>query len=545
MAKKTRKKDPAQPADPSALEDALSKLTAEHDKIVEAAAEEAADYAKLVEQATAHLPDYTKLIDAATSKAKLLEQASASLPDYTKLIDASRWELPDYAKLIEQSSVNFPDYAKLIDSATLKLQDYAKLIEQSSVNLPDYAKLIDSATLKLPDYAKLIEQSSVNLPDYATLIDSASWKLPDYAKVIEQSSLKASDYATLIDSASWRHPDFSRLTGTANWPGDLTGLDRLNLSRDITPHIAILTENSLSASADHTARLREEIDALRKNAAEQVKALSLAKSGSDQQKREIEQLQKTVDDLNEKQRLGFLLERVHPDAHEHLRHSHEFQDRFLTTGECSAFVLAVDIRRSTELMLKARTAEQFAEFMRRLCLELSAIVVNSLGVFDKFTGDGILAFFPDFYSGPDAAFRVLAAADQSHAVFDRLYREARTSFKSVLTEVGLGIGIDYGSVRLVQVAGGLTVVGEPVVYACRLSSGPPYVTLANQPAFEQIIAKFGGLCFSQERRHEFKHEGAMLAYEVRLNGREHRPAPPDWLSKNAPAESEEKERHDK
>jgi hypothetical protein len=91
-------------------------------------------------------------------------------------------------------------------------------------------------------------------------------------------------------------------------------------------------------------------------------------------------------------------------------------------------------------------------------------------------------------------------------------------------------------VRLVQVAGGLTVVGEPVVYACRLASGPPKVTLANQPAFEQISAKFGGLCFAEEQNHEIKHEGTMLAYEVRLNGRGYVPARPEWLVDSATSE---------
>jgi hypothetical protein len=102
-----------------------------------------------------------------------------------------------------------------------------------------------------------------------------------------------------------------------------------------------------------------------------------------------------------------LLERVHPDATSSFGGRMNFRRGF--GGSVPHFVLSVDIRRSTELMLKARTAEKFAEFITGLSIELTTIVLNSFGVFDKLTGDGILAFFPDFFSGPDAAYRVVAA----------------------------------------------------------------------------------------------------------------------------------------
>ena len=100
-----------------------------------------------------------------------------------------------------------------------------------------------------------------------------------------------------------------------------------------------------------------------------------------------------MEQLELKERLRFLLDRVHPMAQQHLHHSREFQAQFLSTRECSAFVMSVDIRRSTELMLKARSAEQFADFITELCENLTTIVRDSFGVFDKFTGDGIRSVF--------------------------------------------------------------------------------------------------------------------------------------------------------
>lgn len=152
--------------------------------------------------------------------------------------------------------------------------------------------------------------------------------------------------------------------------------------------------------------------------------------------------------------------------------SDEFRRLFESGSPRNAFVMSVDIRRSTELMLKAREAEQFAAFITGLCTRLTQIVLDSYGVFDKFSGDGILAFFPDFYSGEDAGYYAMTAAARCHKAFEEHYARSRTFFTSVLKDTGLGIGIDYGQVHLVQVAGGLTVVGAPVVYACRMGEHP-------------------------------------------------------------------------
>jgi class 3 adenylate cyclase len=267
---------------------------------------------------------------------------------------------------------------------------------------------------------------------------------------------------------------------------------------------------------------------LRKRFEEQAEALREEKSSAKEKERKIAAFEATLGELRAKERIGFLLARVNQAAQWHLLASEAFRREFLETKECKAFVMSVDIRRSTELMLKARSPEDFATFITTLCADLMNIIKEHHGVFDKFTGDGVLAFFPDFYSGDDAAYYAVTAADKCHASFREHYQRFRRSFSSVLTEVGLGIGVDYGLVHLVQMAGGLTVVGAPVVYACRLSSAPANVTLANQPAYEVISDRFGAKCFINETTVEIKHEGGMLAYEVRLNDREYKPQLPGW-----------------
>jgi class 3 adenylate cyclase len=276
--------------------------------------------------------------------------------------------------------------------------------------------------------------------------------------------------------------------------------------------------------------LEHNIVSLRKQLDEQANALQKERAGVSSQAQRIKELETTVGQLAEKERLSFLLNRVNSVAQKALLTSESFRKGFLENTECDAFVMSVDIRRSTELMLKARRPDHFAKFITALCADLEALVKNSYGVFDKFTGDGILAFFPTFFSGDDAGFWAVMAAGRCHESFARHYRDFRGSFISILKNVGLGVGIDYGPVHLVQMAGGLTVVGAPVVYACRMAGAPCGVTLLNQPAYEKISGKFGAYCSFYETQIELKHEGQTLSYEVSLNGKEFMPMMPDWKS---------------
>ncbi len=166
-------------------------------------------------------------------------------------------------------------------------------------------------------------------------------------------------------------------------------------------------------------------------------------------------------------------------AQDKLLDSEDFQKSFSTAEECNAFVVSVDIRRSTELMLKARSPQQFAHFITTLCTELETIVKDNYGVVDKFTGDGILAFFPEFFAGEDAGFYAIAVADRCHRIFREKYREFRNSFTSVLNK--------------------------------------------------KISEQFSACCSFQETELDIKHEGSMLAYEVRLYGKQYTPRVPTWV----------------
>ena len=275
-------------------------------------------------------------------------------------------------------------------------------------------------------------------------------------------------------------------------------------------------------------RLQAEIAELRSELQKQANALSLERAGNQRLTQQATELSDSIAQLQQKEELAFLLGRVSPDAHDALFTDAVFREKFFSSEDCNTFVVSVDIRRSTELMLKARKPQLFAKFISETCSELESIIKLSHGVFDKFTGDGVLAFFPDFYSGPDAGLLALDAAQRCQEAFSECYKQHRRSFATVMTDVGLGIGIDYGPVHLLRVAGGITVVGSPVVYACRLSGAPAGHVYVNQPAFEVMFDKHGSYCYASESSLDIKHEGNILCYDVKLGKTRFNAAKPEW-----------------
>ncbi|MBL8020709.1 MAG: adenylate/guanylate cyclase domain-containing protein [Leptospirales bacterium] len=236
----------------------------------------------------------------------------------------------------------------------------------------------------------------------------------------------------------------------------------------------------------------------------------------------------------EHERLSFqirqagLINRVSASAGKLIREREDFAKQFEVKDAVETTVVSIDIRRSTDLMLKAASPFLYAAFISDLSEQLKVIVTRNYGVFDKFTGDGILAFFPTFYSGSHSVYWALKAAHECHDYFRNHLGRHRDSFKIVNLEVGLGIGIDHGSVHLVSVNSEPTVIGAPVVYACRLSAARAYQTLLNQGAYAAAKTKGNFDIRFKETPIELKQEGIVLAYEADVEWKNVTLAWPDW-----------------
>jgi class 3 adenylate cyclase len=292
-----------------------------------------------------------------------------------------------------------------------------------------------------------------------------------------------------------------------------------------------LLQAAKSASPKIAALVNELMQAREKSIA-LVKALVEAHQQTSEATEEAELLRSALEEQNMKERLLHLLTRVSDAAEERLLNDSDFQKLFEDNIACDAMVVSIDMRRSTELMLKARDPQLYAAFVTTLCDRLRRIIIRHGGIFDKFTGDGILAVFPLFYSGNDAGYLAVKAAAECHQAFSEHYRASRTCFNSVLADIGLGIGIDFGNVRMVQISSDLTVVGTPVVYACRMGGAPSGTTYLNEPAYELILERDRAYFDFQEAQLPTKHEGSMVAHQVTINGKLKSVEVPRWR-KNA------------
>jgi len=301
----------------------------------------------------------------------------------------------------------------------------------------------------------------------------------------------------------------------------------------LNPSEVIARSNILPFTTDPTLdkqfELENQIDNLRKELNDALNALNEVKTDKEKLASKIKESDEKKKELIKKENLRHLLSRVNGKARKKLFDSDEFRNLFSVNKIYKLVVMSIDIRRSTDLMLKAREPKLYAEFITSLCKRLANIIIENYGVFDKFTGDGILAFFPYFYSGPDAIFYALKSADESHEVFKKHYDEHRHCFSTVLKDVGLGIGIDCGDAYLTTINNELTIVGEPVVYACRFSAVEHGKTILNQPAYEEVKLMYQDHCQLRESEINVKHEGPAYAYLVdSINYQALEISPPNW-----------------
>lgn len=276
---------------------------------------------------------------------------------------------------------------------------------------------------------------------------------------------------------------------------------------------AISIEQLMKPVDNSQITYREKIVNLENQVNDLLKKLQIKSKQKEELKEQKEEIKEKLEILNNDKKILDLSNRICEKGKNKLLKSTKFRNLF-AREKCFSVVLAIDIRRSTELMLKAKNPINFANFVSSLCIQMMDIIKTNYGVVDKFTGDGILSFFPDFYSGSDAIYYALNSANQCNNYFKKHYDNSRTLFSTILNEVGLGIGIDYGETSLVEINNVLTVVGIPVVYACRLSNANFGEILLNQSAYEVSIVKHKKCCQYNESELDIKYEGKILTYKL-------------------------------
>ncbi|HEX6009657.1 MAG TPA: hypothetical protein VFZ50_06075 [Actinomycetota bacterium] len=206
----------------------------------------------------------------------------------------------------------------------------------------------------------------------------------------------------------------------------------------------------------------------------------------------------------ERARISDLLKAHAPPDWEKRFRRDDLLDAIIDGEPLQMFVMAADIRESTMLMKEAVRFERFAFIMDKFVTAVRRGIGSPGGWFDKFTGDGFLAYWvvqtapEDEY---DEAF-VQAAGNIVHtaqSLIDffhrRVLEDFRNNSRNLSGGVGLSMGLDAGPGYLVQIGGELTVVGPPVVGAVRMVNAAirPREIMANIFLGERLRAEQKGV----------------------------------------------------
>ena len=130
-------------------------------------------------------------------------------------------------------------------------------------------------------------------------------------------------------------------------------------------------------------------------------------------------------------------------------------------------VLFADIRGFSRFT-EQHTAEFVIETLNRIFQALSQVVFEHRGTFDKYLGDGFMAFYGAPIAGEDDAKRAVDTAIE----MQQLFRELRGEVGEELEGLGLGIGLHSGEAVVGNIGSekvmDYTVVGDVVNVAKRL-----------------------------------------------------------------------------
>lgn len=182
--------------------------------------------------------------------------------------------------------------------------------------------------------------------------------------------------------------------------------------------------------------------------------------------------------------------------------------------------IVADIRRSQDLMTYSSPSyynEKIIEFTENV----KSIILENNGVFDKFTGDGFIAYFnkhmcdtikADYYNQMwMACVRIMEFATP---FFDGWCKKLR---KIPDEKIGLSIGVDSGTVEFTTLDHQVYAVGEPCVWATRMNSaGKSGEFVFNNIPYNHMVANGLELNFREEDSHTKTGE-KFKCYKVFVN----------------------------
>lgn len=149
------------------------------------------------------------------------------------------------------------------------------------------------------------------------------------------------------------------------------------------------------------------------------------------------------------------------------------EDLLKKASETQSIVVTGNIMQLQDLMTYAKDSQSYSSFILKFIEHTRMLTDEYMGIFDKFTGSGFIAYFNKAVCETTGLDMVDCftnfVRDETIYASDFFKNWGKTIRRLPIEPIGLSIGADIGAVEFQDLAGQLVTVGEPLVWAKRLA----------------------------------------------------------------------------
>ena len=181
-------------------------------------------------------------------------------------------------------------------------------------------------------------------------------------------------------------------------------------------------------------------------------------------------------------------------------------------------VMVADIRRSQDLITYGLSPDFYREQIIGFLSEVRKILRENYGIYDKFTGDGFIAYFNQYVceqEGCDYYEMTLDACEKIQSFSKQFFDNWSNKIRKIPVEpIGLSLGIDSGMVSYKDIEGQFFAIGDACVWATRMcNAGRRGDVIFNNIPYHKIES-YGAEGFSSEIDSVTKNGESFRAYRV-------------------------------
>ena len=201
----------------------------------------------------------------------------------------------------------------------------------------------------------------------------------------------------------------------------------------------------------------------------------------------------------------------------------------LQMSKADTLVMVADIRRSQDLITYGLSPEFYREQIIGFLAEVRRILRVDYGIYDRFTGDGFIAYFNQYVceqEGKDYYAMTLDACDKIQSFSEQYFENWSNQIRKIPVEpIGLSLGIDSGKVDFKDIDGQFFAIGDACVWATRMcNAGKRGDVIFNNIPYHKI-APYGADGFSSEIDSVTKNGESFKAYRVKTTMVTYKPLP--------------------